>query len=506
MPDLRHLFLSFGLSTAFCAAAYGAATGPLAHRDDLSAEDKARVAAVTAPTDDFSRAEPFEINQGGAGTVERFDRDAFSQFSKNLPFEGRSDFAVGNGVFRKLWTPAPSSTTASDGLGPLFNSRGCQNCHLKDGRGHPPGPGESDAVSFVLGFSVPADEGDAELPQTVSELVVPEPNYGSQLQDLAAKGLPAEGHVKIDYTKREVELSGGETASLRVPEYSVTDLAYGPLHPHTMISPRVANQMIGLGLLEFVDEGDILSQADPDDTDGDGISGTPNWNVDLQTGEEALGRFGWKAIQPTVRQQAAFAFVTDMGLANPDVNEPHGDCTELQTICMDAPVGQGYDDHEVPDDLLNLVTFYARHLAVPARRDVEDPEVLRGKQVFYETGCANCHRPKYVTRDEESVPVALRRQLIWPYTDMLLHDMGEGLADGRPQGHASGSEWRTPPLWGIGLTEEVSGHTLFLHDGRARNLLEAILWHGGEAQAARDTVVALPPEDRAALITFLESL
>ncbi len=506
MPNLRHILLGLALSGLASAGAYATSQDPLPHRDDLSGSDRVRVAAVTRPTDDFTKAEPFEVNQGGATTVERFDHDAFSQFSRNLPFEGRSDFAVGNGVFRKLWTPAPSSTTASDGLGPLFNSRGCQNCHLKDGRGHPPVPGEKGAESFVIGLGVPADEGDAELPQTLSELVVPEPTYGAQLQDFAATGLPAEGQVKVTYTETPVELSGGETASLRVPRYEITDLAYGPLDPHTMMSPRVASQMIGLGLLEFVHEGDILAQADPDDEDGDGISGRPNWNVDLRTGKRALGRFGWKAIQPTVRQQAAFAFVTDMGLASPDMAAPHGDCTDRQRACMDAPVGEEAGGHEVPEELLELVTFYSRHLAPPARRDVGDPEVLRGKRVFYETGCASCHHPKYVTRDEEAVPVALRRQLIWPYTDMLLHDMGEGLADHRPQGAASGREWRTPPLWGIGLTEEVSGHTLFLHDGRARNLLEAVLWHGGEAQAARDAVAAMPPDDRAALIRFLESL
>ncbi|ESR22402.1 di-heme oxidoredictase family protein [Lutibaculum baratangense] len=506
MTSARLIALSFGVSTAMTLFAYAASEGPLAHRADLSEADRARIAGVTASTGDFTKAEPFEVNQGGATTVERFDRDAFSQFSANLPFEGRSDFAVGNGVFRKLWTPAPSSTTASDGLGPLFNSRGCQNCHLKDGRGQPPRDGAAGAESFVLGLSVPAPEGEPEFPQTVSELVVPEPTYGSQLQDLAAAGHAAEGRVVVTYGERAVQLSGGETASLRVPRYEIAELGYGPLHPDTMISPRVAPQMIGLGLLEFVHEGDILALADPDDEDGDGISGRPNWNVDVSTGEPALGRFGSKAIQPTVRQQAAFAFVTDMGLGNPDVPEPHGDCTEAQTSCIDAPVGQDYDGHEVPEELLALVTFYSRHLAVPARRDVEDPEVLRGKELFYQTGCVGCHHPKYVTRDDDEVPVALRRQLIWPYTDMLLHDMGDGLADRRPQGAASGREWRTPPLWGIGLTQAVSGHTLFLHDGRARSLLEAVLWHGGEAEATRDSVAAMTPDNRAALIRFLESL
>ncbi|MEL6979412.1 MAG: di-heme oxidoredictase family protein, partial [Pseudomonadota bacterium] len=144
------------------------------------------------------------------------------------------------------------------------------------------------------------------------------------------------------------------------------------------------------------------------------------------------------------------------------------------------------------------------------RRDVDDPIVLRGKEMFYEAGCISCHTPKHVTHRLETDGAAAQPeqsfQLIWPYTDLLLHDMGEGLADGRPEGEATGREWRTPPLWGVGLTEAVNGHTFYLHDGRARSLLEAVLWHGGEAQAARDHAAALPKADRDALIRFLESL
>lgn len=313
--------------------------------------------------------------------------------------------------------------------------------------------------------------------------------------------------MTITYEETAVALNGGETVMLRRPTYSVDDLGYGPLDPDVMLSPRVAPQMIGLGLLEAIHPADILANADPDDLDGDGISGKPSWVRDPETGDLVLGRFGWKASNPTVHTQTAGAFNGDIGISNPGAPDPHGDCTEGQPACREMPTGvqERLGDTEAPDPILDLVVFYSRNLAVPARRDVDDPDVLHGKELFYDTGCAACHRPKFVTSREAQDP-ELRFQLIWPYTDMLLHDMGEGLADNRPVGDASGTEWRTAPLWGIGLTETVNGHTFFLHDGRARNLLEAILWHGGEAQTARDTVVAMTPDERAALIRFLESL
>jgi CxxC motif-containing protein (DUF1111 family) len=189
------------------------------------------------------------------------------------------------------------------------------------------------------------------------------------------------------------------------------------------------------------------------------------------------------------------------------IRSPSGDCTEGEKDCLAAPNGNSpqYQDVELGDDLFKLVAFYSHNLAVPPRRDSTDPKVLKGKQLFYSIGCASCHKPKFVTGEAPGQP-HLSHQLIWPYTDLLLHNMGEGLADNRPDGEASGSEWRTAPLWGIGLTETVNGHTLFLHDGRARSLTEAILWHGGEGQASRDKFAKLSKEDRERLIAFVSSL
>ncbi|HTM77987.1 MAG TPA: di-heme oxidoredictase family protein, partial [Devosia sp.] len=241
--------------------------------------------------------------------------------------------------------------------------------------------------------------------------------------------------------------------------------------------------------------------------DGDGISGRPNWTIDPASTSVMLGRFGWKAGVPTVRAQSAAAFAGDIGMSTPLINLPHGDCTERQPECLALPTGEQarLGVSEAPDPVLDLVTFYSQTLGVPERRDVGDKTVLAGKQAFYEIGCASCHVPKFVTSRDAPEPIH-QFQLIWPYSDFLLHDMGEGLADHRPEGQADGYEWRTAPLWGIGLTQTVSGHTQLLHDGRARNLTEAILWHGGEGQAARDGFAALPKTTRDALLTFLESL
>jgi len=481
--------------------------GPV--RGDLTPEDLARVRAVTAPTTDFSAPEKFELLPAGATTNRKLvNRDSFSLFSQNLSFEDQERFALGNGFFRKVWVASPSSTQSSDGLGPLFNARGCQNCHLKDGRGHPPMGAEDDGVSMFLRLSVPP-RSDAEVAALASgeANVIAEPTYGTQLQNFAVNGLRAEGQMTIVYSDVPVTLGDGTVVTLRAPTYSVANPAFGPLAPDVMLSPRVAPQMIGLGLVEQIPVEDILANADPDDRDGDGISGRPNWVRALETGELMLGRFGWKAGAATIRTQSAEAFAGDLGLSTPLLNRPYGDCTAAQPDCLAFPTGEQerFGVGEVPDPILDLVTHYSQNLAVPQRRAIDDPAVLRGKAAFYEAGCIACHTPKFVT--SRAAPNAAHRfQLIWPYADFLLHDMGEGLADRRPEAQADGYEWRTPPLWGIGLTETVSGHTLFLHDGRARNLTEAILWHGGEAQAARDAFAALPKAVRDDLIAFLESL
>ncbi len=473
-------------------------------------EEAARIAHVTAPATEFHHPEKFEDKPAGAATVRiRDTADAFSLPSANLDFDGLSDFKVGNGIFTRTWIAAPASTLASDGLGPIYNARACQRCHLKDARGRPPLDADENAVSMFLRVSVPGDPFDPRMAGVEGYVAThPDPTYGTQLQNFATPGLTPEYRLGITYAEQPVDLAGDETALLRVPTYSADQLGYGPLAPGAMFSPRVAPQMPGLGMLEAIPAADILALADEDDADGDGISGKAQVVWSDEFSKPMLGRFGLKAGAPTVRAQSAGAFAGDMGLSNVLHPGGFGECTPAQTACAAAPDGQEdgiRDGYEVGTDALDLVAFYARNLGVPARRHLDDRDVLRGKQIFYETGCVACHTPKFVTARTDP-KTAQSFQLIWPYSDVLLHDMGPGLADNRPEGRASGSEWRTPPLWGIGLTERVAGHSFFLHDGRARSLLEAVLWHGGEAQAQRDAVVAMSPADRAALIRFLESL
>ncbi|RBB98487.1 thiol oxidoreductase [Pseudomonas sp. MWU12-2115] len=450
----------------------------------------------------FTKAEPGEARSGGAATVRKTDQNAFSLPSANLPPSRRVDFSVGNSFFRSPWVIAPSTTTARDGLGPLFNTNACQNCHIKDGRGHPPTPDAANAVSMLVRLSIPDSPAYAKVIEQVG--VVPEPVYGGQFQDMAVPGVTPEGKVRVEYTPVPIRFKDGTEVELRKPVLQFTQLGYGPMHPDTRFSARVAPPMIGLGLLEAIPEEAILANAAAQAKENNGINGRANRVWDDAQQKTVMGRFGWKAGQPNLNQQNVHAFSGDMGLTTS--LRPFDDCTDAQTACKQAPNGNGPDgEPEVSDNILRLVLFYTRNLAVPARRGVNDEQVLAGKNLFFQAGCQSCHTPKYTTAANAAEP-ELANQVIRPYSDLLLHDMGDGLADNRTEFQASGRDWRTPPLWGIGLTQAVSGHTQFLHDGRARNLLEAVLWHGGEAQKAQQQVLSFNAEQRAALLAFLNSL
>jgi CxxC motif-containing protein (DUF1111 family) len=343
-------------------------------------------------------------------------------------------------------------------------------------------------LSMLVRLSVPGRDAGGG-PQ-------PHPAYGDQLNDRAAPGVPAEGRVAVTWQEEPGHFADGEPYSLRVPGYAFRDLRFGPLGPETRISPRVAPAVIGLGFLEAVDEATLEALADPDDRDGDGISGRVNRVWDVAARRPAAGRFGWKATVPTLRQQAAAAALGDIGLTTSLF--PAQNCPPVQRACRDATGG---GRPELPDGFLDKLTFYTQTLAVPARRGAHEA----GERLFVAIGCAGCHQPTLRTGRHPTQP-RLSSQVIQPFTDLLLHDLGEGLADGRPDFEATGREWRTPPLWGIGLVELVNGHTLFLHDGRARGLAEAILWHGGEAEGARERFRTMPRGDRHALLAFLGSL
>ncbi len=459
---------------------------------------KFAIVGTTALVSSLSTAPAFADPSlpGGATTTQFQDANAFSQPASNLDLEGRMNFSIGNSFFRNPWIAAPATTTARDGLGPLFNTNSCQGCHIKDGRGHPPLPGQAQAVSTLIRLSIPETDSN---PRSPSDGVIAEPTYGDQLQDFSVAGVEPEARIQWEYEYSNFEMANGRVVELRKPLIELTHLAYGPMHPDLMISPRVAPAMIGLGLLEAIPAEYILANADAEDTNMDGISGRPNTVWDGINEELVLGRFGWKASKPTVEQQSAAAFFGDIGITSS--LSPNESCMPAQTSCVQAPDG-GYP--EISDELLGLVSFYSSHLAVPARTDAMDPEVVAGEQVFTDVGCAGCHTPNWQTG--VGISPALSNQTIYPYTDLLLHDLGEGLADNRPDFDATGQEWRTPPLWGLGKYQTVNGHTQFLHDGRARNALEAILWHDGEAAVAKNEVAQLSEDKLNSLLLFLDSL
>ena len=440
-----------------------------------------------------SATEDGEQLPGGATTnTLLFGTNAFVPAAENISLDNKLMFSTGNAFFNQAWTVAPASTESRDGLGPLFNARSCSTCHFKDGRGRPPLEGETELTSMLLRIGVPgAAPGEAPLP---------DPIYGDQLQPNGVDGVPGEGEPSVSYASIEGQYDDGEPYELLAPTYVVQTPSHGAFAADLLISPRVAPAMIGMGLLEAIPEARLEDLSDPDDRDGDGISGHVNRVWDATTESFTAGRFGWKAEQPSVRQQAAGAFVGDMGITSSLF--PAESCMPLEVECQTALRG---GDPEISDMLFERVVRYSQLLAVPGRVDYEEPEVLRGKARFAELGCQGCHTPSHHTRADAAL-AEVSGQLIWPYTDLLLHDMGDALSDGRASFAAEGNEWRTAPLWGIGHYQDVNGHERLLHDGRARGVAEAILWHGGEASEAKRGFVALSAAERLDLIAFVESL
>jgi len=454
---------------------------------------------------------PADALPGGATTWQKkTGRMAFTHHSANMTFEKRLDFKLGEALFQRLWVTAPTRTKAADGLGPLFNSRACNGCHIRNGRGHPVDANDpsAGATSMLLRLSIPPqNDTDRELLATGRVSTLPDPVYGGQFQDFSIPSVPAEGKVTVRYDTQTIELADDSMVELRHPTYGMADLAYGPLHDDVMISPRIAPPMIGLGLLEAIPDEVLLANADPQDRDGNGISGRVNRVWDIAKDEVAIGRFGWKAGMPTLDQQNQNAFQFDIGLSTPLYPNAYSDCTEAQSLCRGAPNGNDpeFDNLEAHDQITDLVLYYARNIAPPMRPNASDPDVMAGREIFNSIGCASCHTPSYQLPERADMPEQ-SGQVIWPYSDLLLHDMGDGLADHRPEAEASGTEWRTPPLWGLGRAQEIDPRAGYLHDGRARSILEAVLWHGGEAKPARDAVTFLPSSDRSKLLAFLKSL
>lgn len=440
---------------------------------------------VRPPSGPDTTAAGVDANSGGAlMTVVDATSRAFQRPGPSLSSERLAAHVAGDAVFEDVFVPAPAPV--NPGLGPRYDNISCSGCHTGDGRGRPPESGDrfNSMIFRVSGSGTSAHGGPAAIPY-----------FGTQLELRAITGVTPMAVVTIDYHDSTGTFGDGTQYTLHVPRY-VVSAPYQPFPPNTPISPRVAPPNFGLGLLAAVPAQTIIDGAAAEASVAPDVAGHPNFVWDSIGRQTVLGRFGLKANMATLREQSAAAASGDMGITS---------SVFPLDICADPVVGCDTHPPELTDDQLTAVTTYIQTLAVPARRSVTTPAVVRGEHVFRSAGCATCHTQTMTTATVAGAP-ELSSQRIHPYTDLLLHDMGPALADNRPDYLATGSEWRTSPLWGIGLTPVVNGHTNFLHDGRARSLLEAVMWHGGQAAAAREAVRSASAADRSALIAFLESL
>lgn len=387
-------------------------------------------------------------------------------------------FQDGRTLFRQVWT-VEGDNQRFTGLGPLYNRFSCVACHPGNGRGFAPDGPAHTMKTMLVRLSVPDQQQGA----------VPHPIYGDQFNEFGIPGVQAEGIAHIQYQTITVTLADGEQVSLRQPQLSFTELAYGPLE-NVLTSARIAPAAFGLGLLDDISDAEILRLAQRRKPTG--IAGRPNQVWDIAQQKMVIGKFGWKANVPNLRQQIASAFNGDLGITSSLYPQPN--CGAGQTVCL----AQTHLSPELSEPQLDEILFYLKTLAIPAPAP-RTAETNHGAHLFRQLQCIACHS------DQLHIP-QLQAKGIYAYTDLLLHDMGDGLADHRPDMQANGREWRTPPLWGIGLAQTVHPQAGFLHDGRATTLLTAILWHGGEAEAAKQAVLKLSTADRAALLKFLESL
>jgi len=471
---LRRMIRNFGSTLCLLAAAGGLAID----------QDRLDEAALSA----------------GTFTIDRIDREAYSEPAPVLDYRQREKFLRGRHHFNQKWVVFPS-LGGDWGLGPTFIADRCSGCHVGGGRGDTPKSADQQLLSVLVRISIPGqDEHGGPKPH---------PNYGDQIQTQGLMGqdrdatylgerVPPEANLYLDWQETPTTFADGEKIMLRRPRLRVEKLNFGPLGAEVMYSLRIAQPTFGLGLLEAVSEADILALAEKQKAQG--VNGHPNYVWDGIGKRVALGRFGWKSNQPSIRQQIAAALHGDIGVTSPLFDKEN--CPPVQKDCAYQPPGNQPELVEADWDELE---FWTQALAVPARRNVGDPDFKSGARLFAEAKCAACHVPEMKAGALPGL-AQIQGQVFHAYTDLLLHDMGEELADGRPDFKAGPRDWRTPPLWGLGLSQTVSGSTAMLHDGRARNVIEAILWHGGEAETAREAFRNMPKADREALLKFLSSI
>lgn len=464
---------------------------------------------------------------GGEASVSYKPFASFQLPAANIANNLRPNFHAGKALANQPWVKAPATTNARDGLGPIYNARSCLACHIKGGKGFIPADNKTPLTSTLVRLSILPEFSTLDAVEKTKKLKgsgnIPHPVYGDQIQSQSISlahqlrhsqkpealkhDVSPEAYIHINWKEKIFtypdQHPDQHKIRLRAPELDFKYLGYGDLDQGTVFSLRVAPMIHGMGLISLISDEDIIALSDENDSNQDGISGRPNrvWNV--ETKQTELGRFGLKANKPTLEMIVAGAFANDLGITNSlESNQP---CTDLQPTCLGMPNGNDEEDVELPDHLLKLVVNFNRNLAPVKRRKPNNQEVLAGRDLFYQSGCHQCHNPSFTTQESSEFP-HLSKQVIWPYSDFLLHDMGPDLADGRSDFLATGNEWRTPPLWGIGLLSQVNGMSTLLHDGRARTVEEAIVWHGGEAEPAKNRFIHLAKEDRDRLIQFVNSL
>lgn len=441
-----------------------------------------------------------------------------------MPKEDVPNFHAGKSLAHQPWVKAPTITFKRDGLGPIFNARTCLGCHINGGRGELP-MDNSDLTKAVVRISLPTPDKPSPLEQKqlLQQGIILEPMYGGQIQNksialshqlrhhlnrtntkLDNNEAPPEAYIRIDWEKSDFTYPDGTKVTLKKPKAQLYQMGYGKMHPDTLITLRNSPFMHGLGLLELIAQADIDKLSDPEDKNKDGISGKVNMVWHPVKKKTVPGRFGLKANMPNdLSVVSGKAFSEDIGISNPAI--PKQPCMPKQISCVNTPNGNEPNAQEIDDLQLKLVADFTRGIGVPVRRIKNKAKINQGRSLFYQTGCQGCHQPSFVTQKSTAYP-HLNEQTIWPYTDLLLHDMGEALSDNRPDFLATGSEWRTPPLWSIGISKKVNGSSQLLHDGRASSVEEAILWHGGEAEKSKQHFIKLNQSQRESLIQFVESL
>lgn len=430
----------------------------------------------------------FAVNNNAYFTNDN-GKTALKHKHNNLSNEELDMFILGKSFFRIPWVEAPSATTARDGLGPLFNANTCTSCHPNNSQGSVYTKNGQISRSMVVRLSIPQNNSKEHKEIFNKAGFIPDSMYGAQISLNGTKDVPYEAKLKISYKNKYFTYPDGQTIVLQNPSYSLYDLNYGELPKNISISVRKAPALIGLGLIEKIPNKLILENEDINDVNNDGISGKANLVYSIEKKKYTLGKYTYKGSAPTVKHQIAAAFHNDMGLTT--TLFPMDNCTKSQKECLSSPKARDLID--VTDLRLNAIDFYLTHLKMP----VSNKKEQEGEKLFHQIGCASCHIPSFNVDGLE----------VKAYSDFLLHDMGEELGDGRVEFKASKNEWKTAPLWGLSILEEsIQKKPDYLHDGRAKTLEEAILWHGGEAKKAKNAFTKLSIKQREQIIKFLGTL